>query len=444
MLYCRWREIITEVCYIMSKLQVNNILLCIFFFLPIAGGCQGNGIEQVNTLSQISNVKESIQVTAPYTILSEVTYTTDVNTYEYKNHDLKIIDKTDPNKMRFKVTPKNEKIDSARKDYTNTPLPWWSTSAPTILKQLDFSQVDGKSKDYNIDAHHRLALLGEQGHWGMVYVLENIHKNKAPEKICAVKLLLTRDEKSMDTNTFRQRHQKEINSNLQIAHWKLDIDSKPYGIIKKDNDHYLLFLEYGESVNKVFKTQSNDLFIDQLDDFISQIDVLHNSGYAHGDLKMDNMLIINNKIKLCDWFSLTELTKTKVGEYRYIGDNLPPEAIRAFYFGKDTTLSYSIVTDQNKRKLYILHPITADRFCLGIDLLQIIAPELYKGCFKLMPKDFNPYKPNSLDLWEKYTTYIRKIQKKLLLLEEKTENIKKRMLIKKISAFINVDPIERN
>jgi beta-lactamase class A len=428
----------------MLKLQVKDVLLSVLFFLPIAGGCQESGLQHINALSRISNVQGNLQVIAPYTILSEATYTTDVNIYEYKNHDLKIIDKTDPDKIRFKVTKKNEKTDSANKDYTNTPFPWWSTSAPIILKQLDFSQVDGKSKHYNIGAHHRLTLLGEQGHWGMVYVLEDIQKNKTPEKICAVKLLLTKNEKSMDTQTFRQRHKKEIDSNLQIAHWELDIDSKPYGIIKNDDDHYLLFLEYGESVNKVFKAQPNNLSIDQLDDFISQVDALHHAGYAHGDLKMDNMLIINNKIKLCDWFSLTEFTKTKVGEYRYIGDNLPPEAIRAFYFGKDTTLSYAIVTDQGNQKLYLLHPITADRFCLGIDLLQIIAPDLYKGYYKLMPKDFNPYRPNSLDFWKKHTTYILKIQKELLLLERKTEDIKKRQLIKKISAFINVDPIERS
>lgn len=424
--------------------QLRNTLLWVFFFLPIAGNCEESGLKHVNALSEISTITENGQVTAPYTILSEVTYTPDVNTYEYKNYILQIIDKTDPHKIRLEITPKNEKTNSSSKSDINTTLPWWSTSAPALLKQLDFSQVDGKSKHYTIGAHHRLTLLGEQGSWGMVYVLEDIRENKAPKKICAVKLMLTRDEEGMDIHDFRQRHQMEIDSNLHIAHWELDIDSKPYGIIKNDDDHYLLFLEYGESVTKTFKTQPTNLSIDQFNDFLTQVDALHKAGYAHGDLKMDNMLIINKKIKLCDWLSLTELNKTKVGDYRYWGANLPPEAMRDLYYREDTTLSYSIVTDQNKKKLYLLHPITADRFCLGIDLLQIFAPDLYKGYYKIMSKGFNYYKPDSLDFWEKHAKYIRKIQKDLLLLEQKTKNLKKRQLIKKISTFINIDPMERN
>jgi hypothetical protein len=43
--------------------------------------------------------------------------------------------------------------------------------------------------------------------------------------------------------------------------------------------------------------------------------------------------------------------------------------MRALYFGDNGNLTYSIVTVEGKKQAYILHPIAADRFCLGISLL---------------------------------------------------------------------------
>jgi hypothetical protein len=71
----------------MLKLQVKYVFLCVLFFLPIAGSCQEIELQQINALSQISHVQGSIQVIAPYSILSEATYTPDVNIYRLPDKD---------------------------------------------------------------------------------------------------------------------------------------------------------------------------------------------------------------------------------------------------------------------------------------------------------------------------------------------------------------------
>ena len=243
-------------------------------------------------------------MTAPYQLLSGTTYTSDITVYSYKNYTLKIINKENPDKLLLHIT-KNVRVNASEAHANiNHKLPYWSNSAPNILKTLDFSKVDGQKTEYKIGDDYRLTLLAKQGCWGKVYVLEHLSKGAAPEKICAVKLLLTRTDKQgdMSTQDFRERHQQEIDSNVQLATLGLDIAIVTYGIIENDPDHYLLFLEYGENAHNRFKAESRDTSIDHIHDFMNAIDTFHVAGYAHGDLKIDNMLFVNNTLKLCDWF----------------------------------------------------------------------------------------------------------------------------------------------
>lgn len=367
---------------------------------------------------------------------------------------LQIIDKQDPAKMIFQVTKKP--TASVPMDTTTSlskRLPWWSPTAPLVLKTLDFSKVDGKESTYAIGDNYRLTLLSKQGHWGKVYVLEQIAADHTVKKICALKLILTRPELNMSVEEFRERHQQEVLNNLNLAGANFNIAIKPYGVLEQDPDHYLLFLEYGENAYTRFKDQSLEPYLDQLHAFIQEVNAMHLAGYTHGDLKVDNMLFVNNKLKLCDWYSWVALNKTTVGKYRYIGDELPPEAMRALYFKEDQSLLYSLVTDNHaissktkntpNQQAYFLHPIAADRFCLGVSLLEILAPDLYKGFYTLLPKSFNPWKAETIEFWQSQVDYIRDVQNTLRDMAAKTDNLKKRWLLEQIVEFIHVDPLKR-
>ncbi len=328
-------------------------------------------------------------------------------------------------------------------------LPWWSKSAPKILKNLDFSKVTGDSETYEIGEKHRLKLLAEQGNWGKVYALELWDKKDKPKNIAAVKVLLTRQDRKMSRAEFHTRHREEIEKNIRISAVNLDNVIKPYGVQKLDEDHYLLFLEYGENGYNFFKQLSAEestraKLIDQIFTVMSNIHELHLAGFAHGDLQVDNILFVKGKVKLCDWFSLTDIKNTQIEKYRYIGWNLPPEAIRAHYFGTTSGLQYANVVDQGQQKQYMLNPITADWFCLAISFLEFLAPELHEEYTSILyNKNFNPYKPKSLDFWQQHADFIRKAQKELLARSEKSTTKKERLLFLQLSKFIDLNPMKR-
>jgi hypothetical protein len=423
-----------------KKLQ---LWLSITALLFASINCYARDIAHAQSLSDINSLKDNTEVTAPYYILSDTKYTTELHSFTYADRKLKILNNENPNKIRLKITqhaqPKPQQIN----DIKNVKLPWWSRKAPQILQTLDFSKVDGTASEYQIGDDYRLTLLGRQGHWGRVYVLEHIVKGSDPKIICAVKVLLTRPEYNKPIEGFRARHKQEIFNNVQLAKLNLAIAIEPFGVVENDPDHYLLFTEYGENAHEKFKQQSLDASIDILSELLNAIDKLHMAGLAHGDLKIDNMLFVNNKIKLCDWYSLDAFTNNSVGKYRYIGDNLPPEAMRAFYFKENNELKYSQLSYNGKLQTYILHPITADRYCVAISMLEILAPDLYMGFEKLSPKGFSPYAPESLDFWQANADYINIMQDELLLRAKNTDNIKQRQLFKKIVQYINLDPLSR-
>lgn len=337
---------------------------------------------------------------------------------------------------------KNKKINQ-NIDYS---LPYWSPKAPDILKNLDFTKIDGSKENYTVGTNYNLSLISRQGGWGRTYILRKTEANFKSNIICAVKLILTRTDKNLDISKFRARHKTEIENNIKIANYKLGIAADTYGLKKINDDLYLLFMEYGENLHSKINDNSIEPHIEQFYNFLKSVDKFHNLGYAHGDLKLDNMLLINNKIKLIDWFSFIELKKHLVGEYRYIGDELPPEAIRALYYREKNKLEYAPVSINGNKKaqnLLYLHPIVADRFCLGMSLLEVIYPQFYREYHQQFPDNFNPWRPKSLDFWSGQVKYLQNLQLKLRLLAQKVPNKKKRYLILKIANFIDVYPTKR-
>jgi hypothetical protein len=121
--------------------------------------------------------------------------------------------------------------------------------------------------------------------------------------------------------------------------------------------------------------------------------------------------------------------------------------MRAFYFRESNELRYAKIFDNEKDEMYILHPIAADRFCLAISLLEIMAPDIYINFYKifkqLIAEGFKPYRPESLEFWQENITYLKKAQQELLLRASQTVNIKKSQLFLEMAKYINVDPLER-
>lgn len=421
------------------KFILPSIVLILFLIHPC------HAAEHLSNISSISNLdftQGDVQVTAPCFLLSDTHFTSALDTYRHSNYSIKVLDIENPKKSILRISKINQaKISNQDNLNVEQKLPWWSKSAPKDLKSLDFSKVDGKSKIYHIGKNYRLTLLAKQGHWGMVYLLERLSKNLNPQKICAVKLVFSRADRPIKIEEFHERHKEELQNNIKIQN--LDIAMQPYGIIKNDIDHYLLFMEYGENGHDHFKNLSLEESIKQISGFMSEVDKMHASGYSHGDLKVDNMLFVGKKIKLCDWYSLNEFNQTIVGKFRYVGDNLPPEAIRALYFKENENLKYAIVDEQNKQRAYFLHPISADRFCLAVSLLEILEPDLYKNFEKALPKDFNPWAPKSLEFWPGYIAVIKKTQAALLIRAEKMDDQKIRKLYERLAVFMDLNPMKR-
>jgi serine/threonine protein kinase len=424
-----------------------KIILRIFILYCFVTGClavDNIAIYQLKSLLELKSIEDGSKVTAHYSILANSKFTPNLHSFTYKNFTLKLLNKDNPDKIILQVI-KNLQISPPSYINTNKHIkfPWWSKSVPKVLKQLDFSKVDGKENVYKISNEYQLTLLEHQGCWGKVYVLERLSNGVAIDKICAVKILLTRSDRGRKSvEDFRVRHKQEIDANLQLVDLNMDFAIKPYGILQQDLDHYLLFLEYGDNAQTRFKTQDLNLSIEQINDFIREVDIMHSKGYSHGDLKIDNVLIVDNKLKLCDWFSLYDFNATNVGQYRYYGDNLPPEAIRANYFKKDKQLKYARIVEHDANKIYILHPVAADRFCWVISLLEIMAPDLYEGFGKLT-ENFNPYSPDSLDFWQVQADYLQFMQKELLQRAHDIKDLKQRKLFETIVRYINLDPLSR-
>lgn len=426
----------------MHKNNSTSSIFFLFAFIIFSNTCQAKHIESLQEIDK-SKFNHSI-VTTSYKSLADAKFMSEYNVYRYHDYILQVLNKDNLNQIQLQIEHQPESKQLGKLQHEFPKLPWWSNNAPSILKNLDFSKVDGNSDQYQLSNNITLYLLPHQGNWGKVYVLRQRKQNSAEEIICAVKLLLTRNDRmEKGVDHFRKRHYQEIATNMQLTKLNLNFAITPMGITKIDADHYLLFLPYGEHCFDRFKQQNLDITVAQFTQLMQDVDQLHTKGYAHGDLKLSNVLFINNKLKLCDWFSLINYNQETVGKYRYIGDNLPPEAMRAFYFKTDN-LEYSAITEAKKSELYILHPVSADRFCLAISMLEILEPDLYAEFDKLSPRGFNPYSPENLDFWPKNIAYLKKMQQELHNRADQKAKPQHKQLLHKIAQYVDIDPMLRN
>jgi len=422
------------------NVKIVAIILALQF---LAVDCFAKHIESLDYFEQLHFNRGVSPATINYNILSNATYTTDLVNYRFNDYIIQVANNHNPGQMSVRILETNN-IPHTVKQPELPKLPWWNRTAPVLIKKLDFSMVDGDSVEYKIDKNYSLRILGRQGHWGKVYVLERLSSKNKPEIVCAVKLLLNRMDRNVEESEFHKRHHEEINSNFTVVNW--DIAVKPYGIIENDQDHYLLFMEYGQSVKDRFENQKQDITIRQLITLINDVNNMHALGYAHGDLNLGNVLFIRGKLRLCDWYSLVNIKKITVEKYRYIGDNLPPEAIRAHYFDKHDglNLKYALITDQLQERAYWLHPIAADRFSFGVSLLEIVAPPLHAKIDSIF-KNLNPFEPESLEFWTKYAGNIREVQRDLQNMADhlvKTDKLRAKLMYQ-IIEYINLDPLKR-
>lgn len=430
---------------ITSALKVYFFIVCAVYS-TISHAIQTDSFMSTDPVANINITEGESQTLIPYITFSNAKYTSNLDTFNLSEYKIKIQNQEKSNNFSVKISKQktnslffNNKSSINEINIDQQPS-WWSKSTPNELRKLDYSKVDGCLNTYILNNGYQLSLLEKQGNWGKVYLLEHLSRDGKLTKLCAVKLILTRSDRSLDINEFHKRHIAEIKNNLRISN--LDIAIKIFGIIKNDEDHYLLFMEYGQPAHIHLTQLQDEEKVNQINNLIEKVYKMHAAGFAHGDLKLDNILVVGNKFKLCDWLSLNEYNKTIVGEYRYFGDNLPPEAIRANYFKDDKQLQYSVVGFKGNEKVYLLHPIAADRFCLAVSLLEILEPDLYKK-ISYIPKGFNPWAPKTLDFYPQYVSLIKETQSILLEKANKISHAKKRHLYKQLSRFIDLDPMKR-
>lgn len=417
---------------------------CIIAMLLSTVTCYAKHIDDITSLARLPYVNGSTEVTGSYELLSKTNYTNDMSSYVYDNYILKIENKDDPEKIIFKITRSNKLNEKHHLvDITQQTLPWWSKFVPVAIKKLDFSAVTGRDAAYKINNKYVLNRLSKQGRWGSVYALEELDDNRNIKKICAVKILFARDDRNKSEVAFELRHQQEINNIIKLANFDSDLATLPYGIIKNTDNTYMIFLEYGSNAEDFFNAQTKSKTIEQLYFLMKKINTMHAAGFTHGDLKVDNMVIINNKIKLCDWFSLNEFNTNSVEQYRTIGDTLPQEALRAFYYGENDALENSIREALPHTEYNFIHPIAADRYFFAASLLDILAPDLYNGFNDLRPQNVALQKDISLMFWQKHVDYVHYVQQELLKRAVRTKNSNESQLLIYTARCIDLDPLQR-
>lgn len=319
-------------------------------------------------------------------------------------------------------------------------IPWQSTNIPPALKNTDYFNVTGENNEYKLNKGIKVRLLPRQGAWGKVYTIQQDKLKDKQITLAVIKLLQTRNDNNKEIEDYRRRHKIEIQNNFKVINSDIKFACKVYAINKISEDLYQIVMEYGDNLLKLIKKYSIDNYLEQIYKVMNNIEEFHKRGYAHGDLKLDNMILTNNKIKLIDWYSFRELGNTLVSSYRYDGDELPPEAIKALYYKEDKSLKYAKADND---EFFMLHPIAADRFCLGMSLLAVLEPDLYSRYYSIFPKEFNFWKPKSIDIVDTQIKHLIMLQKELRIICESERNYKKRNLILQVAEFIDVNPLKR-
>lgn len=85
------------------KLILSTTLLTMLFALP----CYADHLTTIESISNLNFAQGATQFTAPYSILANTTFTSDLNTYRFKNYNIKIINSENPIQLNFEVVKNN-------------------------------------------------------------------------------------------------------------------------------------------------------------------------------------------------------------------------------------------------------------------------------------------------------------------------------------------------
>jgi serine/threonine protein kinase len=152
-----------------------------------------------------------------------------------------------------------------------------------------------------------------------------------------------------------------------------------------------------------FATECNNKYEMDADKFIVEIlesiAILQDSGYQHNDIKLDNIVLCENRYKLIDWGQAGSINKFKIGEMltsnpmKWYLVNVPKFAakpimkLRAFMVNSDYEKSplfqkiYKTVNSEfetvvtinpDKKKLFKMYKNTFDIFMVGMTLIHAI------------------------------------------------------------------------
>lgn len=173
--------------------------------------------------------------------------------------------------------------------------------------------------------------IGHGGN-GSVHLVNKLNTNKDEDYV--VKILSINKWKSKYKKKKRyNRFKKEINAVLELQgkiSGLMEITDFYYpDTFKEDEDMWYMmskaqkFKEFSKNSNMDIKTKLRYLI-----ELSSTIYALHDNGYSHRDIKVDNLLVLNNRIKLADFGLIWNIDDSRmtnegerIGPY-YIG---PPE-----------------------------------------------------------------------------------------------------------------------
>lgn len=88
--------------------HIPLILNTTIIFMCISPSCQGKTLPHIYSVSDLVRFKSNTRITASYSVLSNLKYTSKIDTFRYDNIELKIINKDNLNNIVFNVTKKKE------------------------------------------------------------------------------------------------------------------------------------------------------------------------------------------------------------------------------------------------------------------------------------------------------------------------------------------------
>lgn len=178
-------------------------------------------------------------------------------------------------------------------------------------------------------------IVGEEiGHGGngSVHLVNNLKPNT--DEVYVVKILSLNKWKNKYMKKKRyDRFKKEINTVLELEgkmSGLMSIVDFYYPDVFKDNEYMWYMMPKAQSFKQFIKNNHIDINkkLEYLIELCSIICELHDNGYSHRDIKVDNILVLNNRLKLADFGLIWNIDDSRitnegerVGPY-YIG---PPE-----------------------------------------------------------------------------------------------------------------------